>query len=145
MQNERVEVRTIGPHDRSQLVVHANPCKEVGVLKWLKHRPVQLSGEVDIARAAIAEAKPQPVMAKDLCGRHPYEVHRVILRQRVDRLRGAAALGTVPVRLQLLAMQAGPLAYEPELRTVLPILRGSSAQQEDEQDDEGGEQRRGRE
>jgi hypothetical protein len=48
VQNERIEVRSIGPHDGPQLVVHANLRKEVGVGKWLKHRAAQLSCEIDI-------------------------------------------------------------------------------------------------
>ncbi len=91
VQNQRVEIRTIGPHDRSQLVIHANLSKEVRVSKWIKHRAVQLACEIDVSRAAVAEADPQPVVPKHLRGRNPYEVHRLILRQRVDRLRVAAA------------------------------------------------------
>jgi len=58
VQHEGVEVRAVGPHDGPQLVVYANLRKEVGVGKWLEHGAVQLSCEIDISRAAIAEADP---------------------------------------------------------------------------------------
>jgi hypothetical protein len=56
VQHEGVEVRAVGPYDGSQLVVYANLRKEVGVGEWLEHGAVQLSCEIDITRAVIAEA-----------------------------------------------------------------------------------------
>lgn len=64
MQYKGVEVGAVGPYDCPQLVVHANLRKKVGVGKWLKHRSAQLSGEIDIARATVAEAQSKPVVAK---------------------------------------------------------------------------------
>jgi hypothetical protein len=52
------EVRSVGPRNGPQLVVHPNLRKEVGVSKWLEHRAVQLSCEIDITRAPIVEADP---------------------------------------------------------------------------------------
>lgn len=112
MQHEGIEVGPVGPHDGPQAVVHANLRKEVGVSKWLEHRAVQLSGEIDVARAAIAEADPEPIVPQHLCGCDSYEVHRLILRQRVDRLRVAAALRADPVSFELAAVQISPLRYE---------------------------------
>jgi hypothetical protein len=58
VQNERIEVRSVGPRNGPQLVVHPNLRKEVSVSKWLEHRAVQLSCEIDITRAAIVETDP---------------------------------------------------------------------------------------
>lgn len=63
MQYKRVEVGAVGPHDGSQLVVHAYLVEEVRIGKRLEHGAVQLFGEIDIARAAVAETKPQSVVA----------------------------------------------------------------------------------
>jgi hypothetical protein len=59
VQHEGVEVRTVGPYDRPQLVVYASLRKVVGVGEWLEHGAVQLSCEIDVTRAAIAEADPK--------------------------------------------------------------------------------------
>jgi hypothetical protein len=48
VQHEGIEIRTVGPYDGSQLVVHANLRKEVGIGKWLEHGAAQLSREIDI-------------------------------------------------------------------------------------------------
>jgi hypothetical protein len=40
VQHKGIQVRTIGPHDGPELVVHPNLRKEVGVGKWVKHRAV---------------------------------------------------------------------------------------------------------
>jgi hypothetical protein len=56
VQHEGVEVGSVGPYDGPQLVVHVDLREEVGVGEWLEYGAVQLSGEVDITRAAIAEA-----------------------------------------------------------------------------------------
>jgi hypothetical protein len=58
MQHKGIEVRSVGPHNGPQSIVHADLRKEVGVGEWLEHRATQLSGEIDITRAAIAEADP---------------------------------------------------------------------------------------
>jgi hypothetical protein len=99
MQDERVEVGAIGPYDRSELIVHPNLRKEIGVGKRLEHRTVQLSDEVDIAGTAIAEVEMQSVVAENFGRYDRYEVHDPILRQRVDRLRSTAILRPAPVRL----------------------------------------------
>ncbi len=114
MQHKGIEVRAVGPRNGPQFVVHPNLREEVGVGKWLEHGATELSSEVDIALAAIAEGKPQPVVAKDLDGRDLYEVHALILRQWVDRLGAAAVSRTRPVCLELLAVQIGPLCHELE-------------------------------
>jgi hypothetical protein len=58
VQYEGVEVRAVGPYDGPEVVVYVNLRKEAGVGKWLEHGAMQLSGEIDITRAAIAEADP---------------------------------------------------------------------------------------
>jgi hypothetical protein len=58
VQDKGIEVRAVGPHDGPEFVVHANLRKEVGVGKRLEHGAVQLSCEIDVTRAAIAEADP---------------------------------------------------------------------------------------
>ena len=58
MQHEGIEVRTVGPYNGPQLVVHPNLREEVRVGEWLEHGSVQLSCEIDITRVAIAEADP---------------------------------------------------------------------------------------
>jgi hypothetical protein len=59
MQDKRVEIGAVGPYDRSKLIIDTNLCEEVGVAKRLEDRTVQLSTEIDIAGATIAEAQPQ--------------------------------------------------------------------------------------
>jgi hypothetical protein len=112
VQHKGVEVRAVGPRDGPQLVVYANLRKEVGVGKWLEHGAVQLSCEIDITRAAVAEADSEPVVAQHLRAGDLHEVHPFILRQWVDRLGGAAILCVCPVRFELDAVQSGPLCDE---------------------------------
>jgi hypothetical protein len=112
VQHKGVEVRSIGPHDGSQVLVHANPREKGGVGEWLKDRAAQLSREIDVSRAAIAEADPQSIVTEHLCGRHRYEVHPLILREGGDRLRGAATRCADPVCFELGAVQIGPLRDE---------------------------------
>jgi hypothetical protein len=112
VQHEGVEVGTVGPYDGPQFVVYANLRKEVGVGKWLEHGAVQLSCEIDITRAAIAEADPEPIVAQHLRGCDPHEVHRIILRQRVNWLGSAAILCARPVCFEFAAVQSGPLCDE---------------------------------
>lgn len=104
VQHEWIEVRAVGPHYGPQLVVDANLRKEVWIGKRLEYRTAQLTAEIDITRTAIAEAKPQLVVAEDLCGRDPREEHCPILRQWVDRFRGVAGPRVLPVRFELLAV-----------------------------------------
>jgi hypothetical protein len=66
MQHKRVEVSAVGPYNRAELIVHANPGKELGVCKRLEHWAAQLSGKIDIAGDAITEAEPQSIVAKHL-------------------------------------------------------------------------------
>jgi hypothetical protein len=117
VQDERVEVGAVGPYDRPQLVIHANLREVVGVDKWLEHRAVQLAGEIYITGTAIAEAKPQPIVAKYLDRCDPRDIHSPILRKWVDRLRGAAILRSTPVHLKLGTVQCRPLAHELERAT----------------------------
>jgi hypothetical protein len=63
MQDKRVEIGAVGPYDSSEFIIDTNLREEVGIGKWLEYRTVQLSGEIDIAEAAIAEAKPQSIVA----------------------------------------------------------------------------------
>jgi hypothetical protein len=122
VQDKRIEVGAVGPHDRPQLIIHTNLREEARVSKRLEHGTVQLPGEIDIARTAVAEAEPQPIVAENLDRRDPHEVHDPILRQRVDRLRRATVLRPPPVRLQLPTMQRRPLAHELE-RTTRQLAR----------------------
>ncbi len=117
VQDKRIEVRAIGPHNRPQLTIHTNLREKAWVSKRLKHGTMQLPGEIDIAGAAIAEAEPQSIVAENLNGGDAHEVHHPILRQRIDRLRSTAILRPTPVRLQLRPMQRRPLAHELERTT----------------------------
>jgi hypothetical protein len=112
VQDKGIEVRSVGPHDGPEFVVDAGLRKEVGVGKRLKDGAMQLAREIDIARASIAEADPQMVVTEYLRGGDPYEVHRIILRQRVDRLGGAAVRCARPVCFELATVQSGPLCDE---------------------------------
>jgi hypothetical protein len=112
VQDKRIEISAVGPHDRPQLIIHTNLREEARVGKGLEHGTVQFPGEIDIAGTAIAEAEPQSIVAENLDGRDAHEVHDPILRQRVDRLRSAtilcptpswSALGTVSLDGRLLA------------------------------------------
>lgn len=114
VQDKRIEVGAVGPHDRPQLIIHTNLREKARVGKRLEHGTVQLPGEINITGTVIAEAKPQSIVAENLDGCDPHEVHHSILRQRVDRLRGATPLRANPVRLQLRTMQRRPLAHELE-------------------------------
>ncbi len=105
VQDKRIEVGAVGPRDCPQLIVQTNLREEAWVGKRLEHGTVHLPGEVNIARTAVAEAEPQSIVAENLNGRDPHEVHGPILRQRVDRLRSATVLRPTPVRLQLRTMQ----------------------------------------
>lgn len=112
MQDKGIEVRSVGPRDSPEFVVDAGLRKEVGVGKRLKDGAMQLAREIDIARASIAEADPQLVVTEYLRRGDPYEVHRIILRQRVDRLGGAAIRCARRVCFELATVQRGPLCDE---------------------------------
>jgi len=49
VQHERVEIGAVGPHDGSQLVIHAHLGEEIGIGERLERRAVQLAGEIDFA------------------------------------------------------------------------------------------------
>jgi hypothetical protein len=80
VQHERIEISAIGPNDSAELVVNPHLREEVRIAQRLEDRAMQLSGEIDIAPAPIAEAKPKPVVAKHLNRCYGYEHHRPILR-----------------------------------------------------------------
>jgi hypothetical protein len=59
VQGKRVEVGAVGPNDRSEIIVHPNLRKEVGVGKRLEYGTVQLSAGFsqsapDLARIVVA-------------------------------------------------------------------------------------------
>lgn len=49
VQDKRVKIGAVWPHDSSQLIVHADLGKEVRIGKRLEHWAVQLSGQVDVS------------------------------------------------------------------------------------------------
>jgi hypothetical protein len=112
VQHKRVEIRTVGPNNGPEVVIYANLRKEVGVGEWLEHGAVQFSCEINIPRAAIAESDPEPVVAEHLSAGDLHEVHRMILRQWIDRFGGAAALCARPVCFEFALVQSGPLCDE---------------------------------
>jgi hypothetical protein len=117
VQHEGIEVRSVGPHDGAQLVVHAHLSEVAGIGQRLEHRSVQLPGEIDIACAAVAEAKPELVVTKHVYRGDANELHEPILRQRVDGFGRTPVLCPLPVGFQLLAVQSRPLGYELERTT----------------------------
>jgi hypothetical protein len=104
VQHEGIEVGSVGPHDGAQLVIDPHLSEISGIGQRLEYRAVQLSGEIDVACAAIAEAKPQLVVTKHVYRGDANELHAPILRQRIDGLRRTPVLGTLPVGFQLLAV-----------------------------------------
>lgn len=117
VQHERIEVGSIGPRDGAQLVVYPHLRKVVGIGQRLEHRAMQLPCEIDVACAAVAEAKPQLVVTKHVYRGDTYELHVPILRQRVDGLGRTPVLSPLPVRFQLLAVQTRPLGHELQCAT----------------------------
>lgn len=111
VQHEGVEVCSIGPHDGAQLVVHAHLSEVAGIGQRLEHGTVQLPGEIDVACAAVTEAKPEFVVTKHIYRGDAYELHTPILRQRVDGLGRTPVLCPLPVGFQLIAMQTRPLGH----------------------------------
>lgn len=80
MQDKRVEVGAVGPYDRPKLIIDANLREELGVAEGLEHVTSQISGEIDIARAAVAEAEPKSIVTENLYRRDLHVVHNLILR-----------------------------------------------------------------
>jgi hypothetical protein len=64
------------------------------------------------------EADPESIVAQYLRIGDPHEAHRIILRQRVDWLGGAAILCAQPVRLEF-AAGAGPELWRLRYRAVI--------------------------
>ena len=114
VQHEGIEVGSVGPHHCAQLLVYLYLSEVAGIGQRLEHGAMQLPGEIDVACAVVAEAKPQFVVTKHVYGSNAYELHVPILRQRVDGLGRAPVLGSLPVCFQLLAVQSRPLGYELE-------------------------------
>lgn len=112
MQDKRIKVSAVGPDDGTELRIDAHFAEEVRVSKWLEDGSVQLPGKINLARAGIAEAKPQPVMAKHLYRSDIHILHRSSLAQRVDRVWGPSLLCQSPVGPQLVAVHTGPFAYQ---------------------------------
>jgi len=117
MQHEGIEVGSVGPHNGAQLIIYLHLSKVAGICKRLEHRAMQLPGEIDVAHAAVTEAKPQLVMTKHIDRGDSYELHVPILRQRVDGLGRTPVLGLLPICFQLLAVQTRPLGHKLERAT----------------------------
>ncbi len=56
VQNQGIEVGSVGPNDSAQLVVYLHLREVVGIGQRLEDGAVQLPGEIDVACAAIAES-----------------------------------------------------------------------------------------
>jgi hypothetical protein len=117
VQHEGIKVGSVGPNDGAQLVVYSHLREVTGIDQRLEYGAVQLAREIDIARAAVAKAKPELVVTKHVYRGDTYELHVPILRQRVDGLGRTPVLGPLPVRFQLLAVQTRPLGHELERAT----------------------------
>ena len=117
VQHEGIEVGSVGPDDGAQLVVYLHLSEVPGIGQRLEHGAMQLPGEIDIACAAVAEAKPELVVTKHVRRGDAYELHVLILRQRVDGLGRTSVLCPLPVCFQLLAVQTRPLSNELERAT----------------------------
>jgi hypothetical protein len=114
VQHEGIKVGAVGPDHGAKLVVYSHLREEVRIGQRLEDRAVQLSGEIDVSLAAVAEAESEPVVTEHLYRCHCYENHRSILRQRIDRLGDGSAMHKLPVGLKLLAVQGRPLGHELE-------------------------------
>lgn len=86
VQNQGIEVGSIGPHNGAQLVIYLHLSEVAGIGERLEYGAVQLPGEIDVACAAVAEAKPELVVTKHVYRGDANELHAPILRQWVDRL-----------------------------------------------------------
>ncbi len=61
MQDDGVDIRTVRPHDGSQLFVYLNTSEEVWIVqKGLKDRTAQKFLHVDLSPGAIVERQKQP-------------------------------------------------------------------------------------
>ena len=114
MEHVGVQVGAIGPHDRSELLVHAHLPKELRIVaEGFEHGSPQLSFEVDLAHRAVIEAEPEHKTFKWLDA----EDTRCACAgswQWLNRIQGKVRLCPRPVRLQLGAMYPGPLLDEPQ-------------------------------
>ncbi len=117
VQHEGIEVGSVGPHHGAQLVVYSHLSEVARIGQRLEHGAVQLPGEIDVACAAVAEAKPELVVTKHIYRGDAYELHAPILRQRVDGLGRTPVLGPLPVGFQLIAVQTRPLGHKLERAT----------------------------
>lgn len=117
VQHEGIEVGSVGPDDGAQLVVHSHLREVVRIGQRLEHRAMQLVREIDVARAAVAKAKPELVVTQHIHRGDAYELHTPILRQRVDGFRRAPVLCPLPICFQLFSVKAGPLRHELERAT----------------------------
>lgn len=104
VQNQRVEVGSVGPHDGAQLVIYLHLSEVAGIGQRLEHGAMQLPGEIDVMCAAIAKAKPELVVIKHVYRGDTNELHTPILRQRIDGLWRAPVLCPLPVSFQLLSV-----------------------------------------
>jgi hypothetical protein len=114
VQYEWIEIGAVGPDDSAEFVVHPHLREEGRIAQRLEDRAMQLSGEIDVAPTAVAEAESEPIVAEHLNRRHGYEHHRSILRQRVDRLGNGPAVYALPIGLKLLTMEGCPLCHKLE-------------------------------
>jgi hypothetical protein len=103
VQHERIEVGSVGPHDGAQLVVHLHLSEIAGIGQRLEDGAVQLPAEIDVACAAVAEAKPELVVTKHVYRCDACELHALILREWVDGLGRTSVLSHLP----------GPSGLEP--------------------------------
>jgi hypothetical protein len=115
VKNHRIEVRSVRPGDGAQIVIDVYLGEEVGVGQRLEYRAMQCLGEVDVARAAVAEPEPQLVVAKNLHRDDTHVLHMdAILRQWIDGVGTAAVLGALPVGIELLPVQPSPFDHQLE-------------------------------
>jgi hypothetical protein len=108
VQHEGIEVDSVGPHDGAQLVVYSDLSEITRIGQRLEDGTMQLPTEIDVACAAVAEAKLELVVAKYIYRGDANELHASILRQRVDGLGRTPILGSLPVGFQLVAVQTRP-------------------------------------
>jgi len=112
VEHQRVEVGTVGPDNRPQVIVHTHERKKVGVREWFEHRPAELTAEVDVSHGSVAEADPQAVMPENLDARDLDRAHAPILGERGDRIREFAGENAVPIAFELISPEGGPLAHK---------------------------------
>ncbi len=66
VQHKGIKVCPVGPNDGAEVVIDPYLAEEIGVRERLEDRPTQLSGQIDVARTAVAEPQSEPVMTKHL-------------------------------------------------------------------------------